>query len=56
MLIILAILIIVFQGCHLITEFATRVRSDQARQALVQVVESHRSQVSGCKKSDLEQC
>lgn len=38
------------------TEFVNRVQSDKARQALVQVVEYHRLQVTGFSKEQLEKC
>ena len=38
------------------TEFVNTVQSEEARQALVQVVEYHRSLVTGFKKEDLARC
>ena len=42
------------RGCHLMTEFVNRVRSEEARKALVLSVEYHRRKTPGFRKSDLE--
>ena len=44
------------QGCHLMTEVVNTVQSEEARQALVQVVEYHRSMIKGFKKEELDKC
>ena len=45
-----------FQGCHLMTEFCNRVKSEEARQALMLCVEHHRKVVKSYRKEDLENC
>ena len=42
------------RGCHMITEFANRVKSAEARSNLLQVVSEHRAQVKGFTKDQLE--
>ena len=51
---VFSIVYCILQGCHLMTEFVNRVKTEEARQALVQTVAYHRSLVTGTTKKDLE--
>ena len=44
------------RGCQLITKFVDQVHDEEQRQALLQVVEYHRSLVPDCTKASLAKC
>ena len=50
------VLYFLLQGCHLMTEFANTVKSQEAREYLVQVVEQHRKLMTKFTKEELEKC
>ena len=44
------------RGCNLMTKFVNRVKSEEARQALVLCVDHHRKAVTSTRKNNLEKC
>ena len=44
------------RGCHMITEFINKTANEDQRQALLQVVEYHRSLVPDLSKKNLTKC
>ena len=47
---------VLFQGIHLATDFVSRLRSEEQRTALFQIVEDYRSRVKGVAKDSLRLC